>query len=214
MPRVGFVRILAQRSRIETLSNARKRFKKSRDRVVNSINRGARFRLYGRAGGRRKGKPTVVRYSKGGLLATNGPEQPLVAAGQPSVSRRRGGLGQRVKLGIEAREERGRQAMLQPAHVGHLALLRALIREGAAEGSFDRELASDTPESAAFFEKLKRALVTGYFVEEDLRSGKIETVAVPGYVFWPCVVANSDSSSARPWPPPRRPNSSPASPSS
>jgi hypothetical protein len=75
--------------------------------------------------------------------------------------------------------------MLQPAHVGHLALLRALIREGAAEGSFDRELASDTPESAAFFEKLKRALVTGYFVEEDLRSGKIETVAVPGYVFWP-----------------------------
>ena len=31
--------------------------------------------------------------------------------------------------------------MLQPAHVGHLALLRSLIRQGAAEGSFDRELA-------------------------------------------------------------------------
>ena len=75
--------------------------------------------------------------------------------------------------------------MLQPAHVGHLALLRSLIREGAAEGSFDRELAADTEESTEFFDKLKRALVTGYFVEQDVRSGRIETVAVPGYVFWP-----------------------------
>ena len=63
--------------------------------------------------------------------------------------------------------------MLQPAHVGHLALLRALIREGAAEGSFDRDLAAESDEAADFFDKLKRALVTGYFVE------------VPGYVFWP-----------------------------
>jgi hypothetical protein len=75
--------------------------------------------------------------------------------------------------------------MLQPAHVGHLALLRSLIRDGAAEGSFDRELAADSEESAEFFEKLKRALVTGYFVEQDPRSGRIETIAVPGYVFWP-----------------------------
>src|SRR5436305_12488182 len=75
--------------------------------------------------------------------------------------------------------------MLQPAHVGHLALLRSLIREGAAEGSFDRELAAESDESADFFEKLKRALVTGYFVEQDPRSGRVETIAVPGYVFWP-----------------------------
>ncbi len=74
--------------------------------------------------------------------------------------------------------------MLQPAHVGHLALLRTLIREGAADGSFDRELASDTPAAEEFFAKLKRALVTGYFVEES-RTGKLERVAVPGYVFWP-----------------------------
>ena len=74
--------------------------------------------------------------------------------------------------------------MLQPAHVGHLALLRTLIRQGAADGSFDRELASDTPAAEEFFAKLKRALVTGYFVEES-RAGKLETVAVPGYVFWP-----------------------------
>ena len=74
--------------------------------------------------------------------------------------------------------------MLQPAHVGHLALLRSLIRQGAADGSFDRELGASSPESEAFFAKLKQALVTGYFVEEG-RSGKIDTVAVPGYVFWP-----------------------------
>jgi len=63
-------------------------------------------------------------------------------------------------------------------------MLRSLIRQGAQEGSFDRELAASSPESEAFFAKLKRALVSGYFVEEG-RSGKIDTVAVPGYVFWP-----------------------------
>jgi len=73
--------------------------------------------------------------------------------------------------------------MLQPAHVGHLALLRALIRQGAADGSFDRDLAGDTPEASDFFAKLKRALVTGYFVEES-HEGKLSTIAVPGYVYW------------------------------
>jgi hypothetical protein len=74
--------------------------------------------------------------------------------------------------------------MLQPAHIGHLALLRSLIRQGAADGSFDRDLTVDSAGGEEFFAKLKRALVTGYFVE-DLGSGKLATVAVPGYVFWP-----------------------------
>lgn len=74
--------------------------------------------------------------------------------------------------------------MLQPAHVGHLAMLRSLIRQGATDGSFDQELASNSPHSEQFFAKLKRALVNGYFVEEG-RSGKIDTIAVPGYVYWP-----------------------------
>lgn len=74
--------------------------------------------------------------------------------------------------------------MLEPANVRHLALLRSLIRQGAQDGSFARELAAATPEAEEFFAKLKRALVTGYFVEEN-RSGRIDTVAVPGYVFWP-----------------------------
>lgn len=75
--------------------------------------------------------------------------------------------------------------MLEPANARHLAILRALIRQGAAEGSFDRSLAGESAEAADFFDKLKRALVSGYFVEQDPRTGRIETVAVPGYVFWP-----------------------------
>ena len=63
-------------------------------------------------------------------------------------------------------------------------MLRSLIRQGAQDGSFDRELGATSPEAEAFFAKLKRALVTGYFVEEG-RSGRIDTIAVPGYVFWP-----------------------------
>jgi hypothetical protein len=74
--------------------------------------------------------------------------------------------------------------MLQPANVRHLALLRSLIRQGAADGSFDRDLGADSAVAEEFFAKLKRALVTGYFVE-DIGSGKLATVAVPGYVFWP-----------------------------
>lgn len=63
-------------------------------------------------------------------------------------------------------------------------MLRALIRESAAEGSFDRGLAADSPAAVEFFARLKRALVSGYFVEEDPKTGRIEAVAVPGYVFW------------------------------
>ena len=75
--------------------------------------------------------------------------------------------------------------MLQPAHVGHLPILRALIRDGAARGSFDRELATDSREAALFFSNLRQALNTGYFVEEDPRTGDLTTVAVPGYVYLP-----------------------------
>jgi len=76
-------------------------------------------------------------------------------------------------------------SVLAPAHVGHLAMLRSLIREAAAEGSFDRGLAADSPAAVEFFARLKRALVSGYFVEENAKTGRVESVAVPGYVYWP-----------------------------
>jgi hypothetical protein len=75
--------------------------------------------------------------------------------------------------------------MLAPAHVGHLAMLRSLIRQSAAEGSFESSLAADTPQSVDFYAKLKRALSHGYFVEEDPATGRMGSVGVPGYVFWP-----------------------------
>jgi hypothetical protein len=64
-------------------------------------------------------------------------------------------------------------------------MLRSLIRQGAAEGSFDRALSADTPGAVEFFARLKRALVSGYFVEEDPSTGQVMSVPVPGYVFWP-----------------------------
>jgi hypothetical protein len=64
-------------------------------------------------------------------------------------------------------------------------MLRTLIREASAEGSMTAGLAGDNAQAVEFFAKLKRALVHGYFVEEDAQSGRVESVAVPGYVFWP-----------------------------
>jgi len=75
--------------------------------------------------------------------------------------------------------------MLHPAHVGHLPVLRALIRDGAARGSFDRALATESREATMFFSNLRRALTTGYFIEENPVTGDLTTVAVPGYVYHP-----------------------------
>src|SRR5262245_203546 len=74
--------------------------------------------------------------------------------------------------------------MLAPAHAGHLPTLRALIREGAADGSFDPELAGNSAETSLFFANLRQALVTGQFVVEDAR-GVLSQCAVSGYVYWP-----------------------------
>lgn len=75
--------------------------------------------------------------------------------------------------------------MLRPAHVVDLPILRALIRDGAQHGSFDRELATESREAMMFFANLRQALSTGYFVEQDPETGDLETVAVPGYVYLP-----------------------------
>ena len=36
-----------------------------------------------------------------------------------------------------------------------------------------------------FFSNLRRALTTGYFIEEEPATGELATVAVPGYVYLP-----------------------------
>ena len=74
--------------------------------------------------------------------------------------------------------------MLAPAHAGHLGLVRNLIRQGAIEGSFDAELAINSPETELFFANLRQALLAGYFVEAG-RGGELVTLAAPGYVYAP-----------------------------
>lgn len=74
--------------------------------------------------------------------------------------------------------------VLAPAHAGHLGLLQNWIKSGAAEGSFDRELALDSAESALFFANLRQALLIGYFVQEDIR-GKLVTNSASGYMYCP-----------------------------
>ena len=82
--------------------------------------------------------------------------------------------------------------MLRPAHIGHLALLRALIRDGARTGSFQPELAWDSAYAERFFGELRQALKSGYFVVQDPDSGQMKTVAVPGYVYWADETAPTD----------------------
>jgi ribosomal protein S18 acetylase RimI-like enzyme len=74
--------------------------------------------------------------------------------------------------------------MLSPAHGGHLGLLQNWIRSGASEGSFDRELAFDSSESALFFANLRQALVMGYFVQQD-REGRLISCSASGYIYCP-----------------------------
>jgi ribosomal protein S18 acetylase RimI-like enzyme len=64
-------------------------------------------------------------------------------------------------------------------------MLRALIRDGARDGAFDPALAWDSPNAERFFTELRQALKTGYFVVSNALTGAVDTVAVPGYVYWP-----------------------------
>jgi GNAT superfamily N-acetyltransferase len=75
--------------------------------------------------------------------------------------------------------------MLRPAHVVDLPTLRALIREGALAGSFERELATESREAIQFFTHLRQALASGYFVESDPQTGDLSTLAVLAFVYVP-----------------------------
>lgn len=71
-------------------------------------------------------------------------------------------------------------------------MLRALIRDGARQGGFQPELAWDSPASEQFFGELRQALKTGYFVIQNPDTGAMQTVAVPGYVYWADETAGSE----------------------
>ena len=73
--------------------------------------------------------------------------------------------------------------MLHAASLLDLEFIRRIVREGAAQGSFDPELADDTPEAALFFANLGDALRSGYMGVPDAEGNLAGEVHVAGYVY-------------------------------
>ncbi|HKW80957.1 MAG TPA: GNAT family N-acetyltransferase [Casimicrobiaceae bacterium] len=73
--------------------------------------------------------------------------------------------------------------MLLPAHAGHWVFIRELVREAAAMGSVDRELASDSATAVEFFARLRRALQTNYFAEKQAHRASVPPQRVRGFVY-------------------------------
>lgn len=69
--------------------------------------------------------------------------------------------------------------MFSPASENDLPELRALIRDGAACGSFDSALAADCPESRLFFENLRGVVSNGVWRRPTQGGGQI---AIPAQV--------------------------------
>lgn len=70
---------------------------------------------------------------------------------------------------------------LVPAHPEHFDWIAQTLRDGAADGSFDAELRTDSIASRVFFENLRRTLLTGYFLDEG-SDGSPAQVPASGYV--------------------------------
>lgn len=73
--------------------------------------------------------------------------------------------------------------MLALAHAGHWVFIRELVREAAALGSVDRELATDSPTSVQFFASLRRALQTNDFAEKSPYRAPSQLQRLRGFVF-------------------------------
>lgn len=76
----------------------------------------------------------------------------------------------------------GSRVSLVPAHAGHFDWIARILREGAADGSFDAELAAESLASQVFFANLRRALETGYFLAGREDAPPEQTLA-SGYVY-------------------------------
>jgi len=73
--------------------------------------------------------------------------------------------------------------MLRAAFPTDLDFIRRLVVEGAADGSFDPELAAPTPATALFFANLGSALRFGYLRTPDAAGNLTRDVHVAGYVY-------------------------------
>ena len=73
--------------------------------------------------------------------------------------------------------------MLRVAIPLDLDFIRRALSEGAAEGSFDPELAASTPASALFFANLRNALGCGFLRAPDAGGTPTREVHVAGYMY-------------------------------
>jgi ribosomal protein S18 acetylase RimI-like enzyme len=73
--------------------------------------------------------------------------------------------------------------MLRAATFADLEFIRQILREEAARGSFDAELAHDTPEARLFFANLGDALRFGYLKVHDAKGELAGEVHVAAYVY-------------------------------
>ncbi|MFO1311703.1 MAG: hypothetical protein U1F41_06500 [Burkholderiales bacterium] len=96
-------------------------------------------------------------------------------AGRPSARTRLGRDGATRTRGT--RTSSAPRTSLVPAHGGHLEWIARLLREGAAHGSFDAELATESLAARVFFDNLDRMLRTGSFLSDR------GTCPASGYVF-------------------------------
>jgi len=73
--------------------------------------------------------------------------------------------------------------MLRPASPADVEFIRSILVEGAADGSFEPELATPSAAAALFFANLDLALRTGYLRAPDVQGNLTRDVHVAGYVY-------------------------------
>jgi ribosomal protein S18 acetylase RimI-like enzyme len=100
-------------------------------------------------------------------------------AGLTRPGRTRTGMGHTTRS-MRASTVASRLALV-PAHPEHFDWIASTLREAAAEGSFDPELATDSLATHVFFANLRQTLLTGYFLDEK-GDGPPAHVAASGYV--------------------------------
>ena len=73
--------------------------------------------------------------------------------------------------------------MLHAATPAHSPLIHRLLREGARDGSFEADLADDSPEAGLFFANLDLALATGFLKTPGADGALSGQAHVGGYVY-------------------------------
>ncbi len=73
--------------------------------------------------------------------------------------------------------------MLHAATPAEMDFIRRVLAEGAADGSFDPELAGNSPSASLFYANLGEALRSGYLRVPDANGNLTREVHVAGYVY-------------------------------